>query len=511
MKISLINPPWYSPVPDRFTASNLGLSYLTSWLRQNGHEIVPIDALFELPGYLVESVPVKFKYQDVFRIGMSYENISKLIPNDSNFVGIAAPFSNHKQILQELSFVIKKHHPSAKILIGGPYPSTSPEELKDLPDIDFGFNGEAEIGVKQLLSGKSYESIKGLVWRDGTQVKVNGRTEVVTDLDTLPFPARDVFHCNEILEKKSNARIRQGVDIIEKKVRGVPMITSRGCPYDCNFCSIHFMNGYKWRYRSPRNVVDELIELKEKYGVEEVSILDDHLNGNRERFLKIMDLMISENVAIQWGLPNGIRVDYLDREVMQRMKEAGCNSLVIGIQNGSKDMIEKMNTRLDLNKVDNIAQIGKELGLNMASFLIVAYPGETKKLFNESLSFCMKLGKKYGIKDWRINVARAYPNTNMYNDCKKNSLFVRNPDDLLYFPGDTTEANIICPEFTPDEALRRRDYAKRKLMSVENSFYWTFVYYSERLKLKQTLRKIMPDRTWYAMKKVLFDVSGGRS
>ncbi len=153
MKIALINPPWYSPVPDKFMASNFGLSYLTAYLREQGHEIIPVDALFEFPQYPVESVPVKFKYQDVFRVGVSYENVSRQIPQDTNFIGIAAPFSNHKKIMQELSAVLKKTHPRAKILIGGPYPSTSPEELKDLPNVDFGFNGEAEIAIKQLLEG----------------------------------------------------------------------------------------------------------------------------------------------------------------------------------------------------------------------------------------------------------------------------------------------------------------------------------------------------------------------
>lgn len=505
MKVALVNPPWYSPVPEKFSAANLGLSYLASWLKSKGHEIIPVDALY---GNAVESVPVNFKYQEAFRIGVSYDNIASQIPQNIDYIGIAAPFSNHKRIIQELSTVLKKSHPRSKIMIGGPYPSTSPEELADLPHVDFGFNGEAEIAVDELLAGKSFENIKGLAWWNNGKVQVNGRTETIKDLDSIPFPDRSLFHCNEILDTRGSARIREGVEIKYKKVRGVPLITSRGCPYDCNFCSIHFMNGYKWRYRSPRNVVDEMIELKERYNVEELAILDDHLNGKRDRFLQILDLMISENVGLQWALPNGIRVDLLDREVMQRMKEAGCNNVVLGVQTGSQKMVERMNTKLDLAKVDKIAAIGKEIGLNMAAFLIVAYPGEDKQTFNESLSFCMRIGRKYGIKDWRINIARAYPNTNMYNEVKKNDWFYKkDPENLLYFPGHPTEANITCSDFTPEEALRRRDYAVRKLMSVENPLYWTLIYYLERLKIKQTARKIVSDKLWYDAKKVMFNIA----
>ena len=508
MKIILINPPWYSPEPVKFQTSNLGLSYITSFVRERGHTVVAVDSLYELPGMPVEVEPVKFKYQDVYKIGLSYDNIVKQVPKDNDLVGISGPTSNHRIIIKELSAAIKKRYPKMKVLVGGPYPSANPEDIPHL-NIDYGIDGESEIVLDKLLSGVAHDKIKGLIYRDKKgKWHFNGKADLPADLDKIPFPARDVFHCNEILDNQNHARIRKGTEIVTKKVRSVPMITSRGCPYNCGFCSVHIMNGKKWRYRSPENVIAEMKELKEKYNVDEVALLDDHLAGDRSRFIRIMDLMIKEKINLQWTLPNGIRVDYLDKEILRKMKKSGCTSLVLGVQNGSQEMLDIMETRLDLKKVEEVVREAKNIGLNMAGFFLVGYPGETRKRFRESLRFCKRLGKKYGISDWRINIVRAYPKTRLDKLCKEKGYYVKKDvENLLYFPGYDSEANIKTLEFDPAEIIWRRNYAKRQLMSVENLIYWNLVYYLERLGIKNAFKKIMPQKLWDAQKKIVFEIS----
>lgn len=506
MKIALINPPWYSPVPVKFQTSNLGLSYITAFARQRGHTVVPVDSLFETPETPVEVTPVEFKYQKVYRVGISYDNIVQQIPSDTYLVGIAGPTSNHARIIKELAAAIKKKNPSMKILLGGPYPAALPDDIPTL-NIDYGIDGEPEVVLDKLLAGAPPETIKGLVYYNGMQWCFNEKAEPPTDLDAIPFPAREVFHCNEILDRQGIARIREGTEIITKKARGVPLIMSRGCPYSCGFCSIHLMNGRKWRYRSPENVVAEMLELKDRYNVEEIAILDDHVIGHKERFLKIMNLMIEKKVDLKWQLPNGVRVDYLDREIMQKMKEAGCNSLVLGIQHGSQSMINIMNTMLDLRKVEQVVKDAYEIGLPMAAFLIVGYPGETREYFMESLKFCKNLGEKYNLKDWRINIARAYPKTILDKLCREKRYYVRKDvENLLYFPGEDIEANIQTPDFDPAEVIWRRNYAKRQLMAVENPIYWNMVYYLEQFNFKDTIKKAIPEKMWNAQKRTLFKI-----
>lgn len=503
MKIVLINPPWYSPVPQKFQTPNLGLSYLTSFVRERGHTVVPIDALFDTSETPVEVVPVKFKYQGVYRVGISYKDIVKQIPKDAGLVGIAGPTSNHERIIRELSAAIKKKYPEMKILVGGPYVSARPESFPSL-SVDFGIDGEPEIVLDKFLSGEPYSKIKGVIYKERGKWHFNGKADPPVNLDSIPFPAREVFHCNEILDRQVGHK-REGTKIIKNKARGVLMTTSRGCPYSCEFCSIGLMNGKKWRGRSPENVIKEMIELRDRYNIAEIAIIDDHLAGDRERLMKIMNLMIKKKVGLEWSLPNGIRVDYLDDELLQKMKESGCNSVVLGIQHGTQKMLDIMKTDLKLDKVEKVVKSAHKLGLNLAAYIIVAYPGETRELFMESIRFCRRLGRRYGITDWRINIARAYPKTAFDRLCREKGYYVRRDvENMLYFPGDDTEANIKTPEFDPAQAIWRRNYAKGKLIAAENPLYWNLVYYMERLKIKGIIRKIMPVGLWDLQKRMVF-------
>lgn len=503
MKITLINPPWYNNTNTPSRSMNLGLSYLASYLRSKGHNVEAIDSLFENNATIV---PVKFKYQTVYRVGLDYASIAKRISKDTDLIGISAPFSNHATIIQELSREIKKIHPNKPIVIGGTYPSTSPEDILNM-EVDYAVCGEGEIPLDKLLSGEKPSSIKGVYYKEDGKLLGSGKADIIMDLDQAPFPARDLFHYNEILETVQKARIRINTDILYTQVRSVPIITSRGCPYDCTFCSIHFVHGHRWRCRSAENVVKELQELVEKYHVDEVSIIDDHLAAKRDRLISILDRLIELNLGLKWSTPNGIRVDYLDEEILTKIKKAGCNSLVLGIQHGDPQMLKTMGTKLDLSKVEEVVKIGHKLELEMAAFFIIGHPGEDKKSFMKMIKYGQRLGK-HGLRDFRINIARAYPKTKLYNYCKENDLFIRKDvENILIFPGDDTEANIMTKDFNAAELIYRRNYAKRKLMAVENNLYWNIVYYTERLKIKEIIRKLLPQKLWNYLKRIMFKIT----
>ena len=503
MKVVLINPPWYSPLPQKFQTPNLGLSYLAAFFREKGHSIVSIDALFETETMPVQIIPVQLKYQKVYQIGISNEDIIKQIPEDTDLIGLAGPTTNHAQILRELSVAIKKKYPQIKILVGGPYPSAMPEDIPSL-SVDFAIDGEPEVVLEKYLSNVPLKEIKGLIHKENNEWFFNGKAELPLNLDKIPFPARDVFHCNESIEKDSFTKRREGAAIVTDIVRSAPILLSRSCPHGCRFCSISIMNGKKWRHRSPENIIAEMIELRDKYRVTELFFLDDHLIGDREYFMKLMEMMIEKNIGLSWNIPNGVRVDYLDAEILQKMKAAGCNLLVLGVQSGSQKMINLMNTGLDLKKVEPIVTEAHRIGLNMAAFLIIGYPGETREDFYESIKFCKNL-RKHGIKEWVINVARAYPKTYLETLCKEKNYFVY-PDttNILYFPRQEFEANIQTPEFTPSEVIWRRDYATYYLLSEENPLYWKAVYYLEKSGGKSFLKTIIPTKLWDYGKAIVF-------
>lgn len=502
MKITLINPPWYNNLAAPVDSTYLGLGYLAAYLRCKGHEVEAIDALFEGRDTIV---PVKFKYQNAFRVGLPYSDIAKRISKDTDLIGISAPFTNQATIIKELSSEIKKIHPNRPIVMGGSYASTSPEDILNM-DVDYAICGEGEIPLEELSSGVDPAAIKGVCSKKNGKLIDNGKADVITDLDEIPFPARDLFNYNKVLDSSGLARLRYGTDIIEWNLRDVPLITSRGCPYDCTFCSIHFVHGYKWRCRSPENVLAEIIQLVEKYHVNEIAMIDDNLTLKRDRFVEILDKLIELNLGIKWTTPNGVRVDCLDEEIMEKMKKSGCRSLVLGIQHGDSKMLELMGTKLDLSKVEEVVKIGSKLKLEMAAFFIIGHPGEDRKSFMKIMEYGKKLGR-YGLNDFRLNIARAYPKTKLFNYCKENDLFViKDTENLLIFPGDDREANIKTEDFDPKELLWRREYAKRKLMAVENQFYWNIVYYAERLKIKDIIKRLFPESAWNNIKKIIYRI-----
>lgn len=500
MKITLINPPWYNNLAEPVDSTYLGLSYLASYLRSKGHEVEAIDALFEGRNNIV---PVKFKYQNLFRIGLDYASIAGRISMNTDLIGISAPFSNHALIVKELASEIKKRNPNRPIMIGGTYASTSPEDILST-DVDYAVRGEGEIPLERYLKGESADKIKGICSKRNGVLIDNGMADVIGNLDEIPFPARDIFHYEKVLDSSSRARLRVATDIVEFNLRDVPIITSRGCPYDCTFCSIHFTHGYKWRCRSADNVIKEILHLVENYNVNEVAMIDDNLTQKRDRLIEILDKLIKLKLNLTWTTPNGVRVDYLDEELLEKMKLAGCRSLVLGIQHGDPEMLERMGTKLDLSKVEEVVKICAKLKLEMAAFFIIGHPGENRRSFMKIIEYGKRLGR-YGLKDFRLNIARAYPKTKLFNYCRENDLFViKDTENLLIFPNDDTEANIKTDDFTPKELIWRREYAKRKLMAVENSLYWNLVYFSERLRFKELLHKLIPASIWNKLKRAIF-------
>jgi radical SAM superfamily enzyme YgiQ (UPF0313 family) len=189
MDITLINPSWYFEKSGRIILSqNLGLGYIASCLRANGHEVRIIDALAE---GLNKKVLVKTKYQKLKRVSLSYKKIVKKIKY-TDLIGITAPFINHAKIVEDLSAEIKKSFPETPIILCGVYPSTIPTNALG-KGVDYVIRGEGEIPIVKFTSSVKTSRIKGLVYRKEGKIIDLGASEVYLDLDKIPFPARDLL------------------------------------------------------------------------------------------------------------------------------------------------------------------------------------------------------------------------------------------------------------------------------------------------------------------------------
>ncbi len=362
-KITLINPPWYFDHPRNIILSqNLGIGYLSSYLESHGHKVTVIDSLSE---DLDNRKKIKGTYQKFYQVGLSYKDILDKIPKDSDFLGITAPFTNNARIVKELAYCLKTAMPKKPIILGGVYPSISPQE-SSCSSIDYYVIGEGEKALLDFVSGKDIGMLKGVVSYAGN--KMNFETaEIISNLDEIPFPARDKLPMERYLNFCSPRR---------ERLRTASIITSRGCPFDCNFCSIHLITGYTWRKRSPENVLEEIKLLIKNYNIEHIEFEDDNLTFDKARAMQIfggIEKMNKDIKGLSWSTPNGVRIDTLDKELLQKIKKSNCLSLSFGIESGDPEILKNMNKKIDLEKAIEVTKLCKQLGIKVIIFFMIGY------------------------------------------------------------------------------------------------------------------------------------------
>lgn len=447
--IVLINPPWFFAEKVEFLSQNLAIGYLAGYLEKEGHNVSAIDALVEGENRLVD---VQTKWGNVKRAGLLYEEIIERIPKETEIIGITAPFTNHALIVKELSSVLKKALPSAKIILGGVYPSTLPEKALS-EGVDYVVKGEGEIPIARIARGEDPAKIRGVWFRDKDgNIMSNGNAEMVHNLDDIPFPARHLLPMEKYYRLSSRGRIGE---------RAATVITSRGCPFNCTFCSVHSIYEWKWRARTPKNIIDELKLLRDKFGIEHIEFEDDNLTLDIRRAEAIFDEMSALGLA--WSCSNGVRVDKLDRRLLVKMKESGCRILNLAIEHGDPEMLKIMDKKLNLEKVKEVTSICFELEIPMVGFFVICHPGETKERFERGLKFLKKL-KDRGMSAFGIHVAWPLPGTRLFRMCKEKGWLTHSDvDERLIFPG---HYYIECPDFNIEEVMRREARA-RKVLGVD--------------------------------------------
>lgn len=484
-KIVLINPPWYfGHSRDIILSQNLGIGYLSSYLQSYGHKVSVIDALAEGVSNIRK---VKDKYQKFYQVGLSYQDILNKIPQGADFIGISSPFTNNARIVKELAGFLKTKMPKVPIILGGVYPSLTPQEaLCNL--FDYIVIGEGEKALLDLVSGKDAETIKG-VFSYGNNKENFECAEIIKDLDEIPFPARNRLPMEKYLSFSSPRRL---------KLKSASVITSRGCPFDCNFCSIHLITGYVWRKHSAGNVLEEIRSLIKNYAIEHIEFEDDNLTLDKTRAMQIfkgIEKINKDGGKLSWSTPNAIRIDSLDRELLQEIKKSNCLSLSFGIESGDPEILKKMNKKINLQKVIEVIRLCKELNIKVVVFFMVGYPGETKDSFKKTLSFVRKL-KEIGVDTFYSTVTRAYPGTKLFDICQENNYISGDSKRENIFLGNTiTPENAInTPEFTTRTLIERLRLLEKITVPFYLRFYHRYFY---------IIKKIIPERIIQKIKNIV--------
>lgn len=475
IKILFINPPLSYPSNAKFTNLKLplGFLYMAGVLEKRGFEVNILDC------------PLYYQYHkqvddSTVKIGLPFNKIKEIICRfNPEIIGVSCAFSMYEHDSFELIDFIRKNFRKPLIIVGGAHSSANPVYVMRNKNIDMVVIGEGEMTMLEIAekfrNKQSLNNLRGTAVRMNNKIKVNKLRDFIEDLDDLR-PAWHLLDMEKYFDHPDNS-------LATMRKRSIDLITSRGCPANCVFCSICTVWGRKWRGRSPKNVVDEIEFLSKKYGAAQFRFQDDNLTLNKERIIEICNEIIKRKLDIKWDTPNGVALWSLDKEILLKMRQAGCYRTTFAVESGSKMTQKYIGKILDLEKINDLIDYCHQIKMWICATFIVGFPGEKIKDILETEKFMTSSKINFPF----LYIAQPYQGTRMYEDFKKEGLikehFVRlsNVGKTYY---DTL--NFKSKELN---YLRNRLY-KRFYMKKMLSYMNPINFYSEFLSKVRSLEDV---------------------
>ena len=358
----------------------LGLGYIAACLEKNGVNSKIIDAAFENRGR-----------------GDILDQINEFTAKIYGITSLTPEITK----AHSLALAIKKAIPGSVIIVGGSHVSALPEEtLREFSAFDFVVVGEGEYTMLELVAklknkDTDFSGVKGIAYRENGKIKINPKRDWIASLDDLPFPAWHLY------PNIKNQRV-------------FSLITSRGCPFRCIFCSRAL--GDKIRLRSAKNVINELLWLTTEFNVKYICFEDENFTYDTQRTEEILKFMIESGMSkkVEWYAVT--RADLINFELLKMMKEAGCRDLGFGIESGNKEILNKLKKGVTLKQAAHGIDLAKKAGIRTQGYFILGNPNETIQTANETINFAVKLNPHRA----EFFIMTPYPGTEVADFAKNN-------------------------------------------------------------------------------------------
>ena len=480
MRVALINPRFRLPIDTRTTA-HLGLAYLGAVSERRGDEVRIFDAD-------IEEQPMD-------------EFIREFRPH---VVGITANTPQVKQAWRHAAQIKAIH--DVPIVIGGPHPSVAAEDLDfesaGQTGIDLVVRGEGEEAWTEICDrlesflrdqegystrtlmdpGKRlWDDIQGITFQtsDG-ELHRNPDRPAIADLDSLPWPAYHLFK----MHKYTN--LQPATDHIDG-ARSFSIMTSRGCPYRCSYCSQSIFK-YRWRGRSPEGVAAEWQHLVRELGATEIGVLDDSFNIDRKRVHALCDLLVSGGLQhVPWIMINGIRANLADEETLGRMKSAGCKRTAFGVESGNQVVLNGIDKKLDLAEVCAAFRAARKVGMETIGFFMIGLPGDTEATMDETIRLACELDPVVA----NFSMTTPFPGTTLYEQITeaerqgRGRLLITDWDNFIFLEG---RARYELDGLTAELQERKWKEAYRRFYLRPKRVLQTLLRKSTWLQLPRTVR-----------------------
>ena len=432
MKVVLINPPVnldktlgkFKSVSE--ASLHLGLGYLAGTLKRHDIDVHVLDAY-------AENIDVKETVSRIGAICPDIVGISCVTPN--------AIYSH------EIIKKIKEAKSSIITVLGGVHPSLMTEETMVNNDVNIVVRQEGEEiffnVVKALETKNDLKDISGISYRSNGEVLHNPIADFIQDLDALPFPAWDLFKL-ELYKPLPH----WGLTSWEKPI--FPLLTSRGCPFSCTYCSVKTL-GKKVRVRSPENVVDEIEMMMYRFGAEQFIFWDAIFPLNKKKGMELTGEIIRRNLSGRIAWECETRVDVVDDELLESLREAGCKRIMYGIESGVQELLGNIRKKISLEKIRNAVRLTQKHGIEIMANFMLGLPGEDISMSKKTIAFAKELNADYA----KFNLTIPYPGTEMYRQAteegtiksldwsKYSSLNALSSIDPVYVPKGMTKEELV--------------------------------------------------------------------
>lgn len=448
----------------------IGIAYIASIIEKAGYGVDVIDGVGEDIMRIKESPCGQFMHQ-----GMSLESIIARIKPNSSIVGISMMFSQNWLQYRELANAVRKAYPEVIIVAGGEHITALTEfSLRDCPAIDYAVVGEGELTIVEMIhriaTGEGVKDLNGVCFLDNKGEYIdNGLGRRVSDFQSLPWPAWHLFPVENYFSGMWSMGIAYG--------RNMLILATRGCPYQCTFCSSPSMWTTRYMMRDPADVVDEIEFLIEKYGCNSFDFADLTAIVKKEWVWAFCDEMERRNVSIVWQLPSGTRSEALDEETVARLYKSGCRFLVYAPESGSRETLEVIKKKVNPDNMRRSIRYAAKVGHTIKLCMIIGFPHERRKHIYQTIAYALRMAWN-GVNDCNISPYCPYPGSELFNQLKSEEVIQELDDD--YFASllgqfDFTNTKNYCPKVPGWEV------ALYRFIGMAGFYGLSYVFYPRRI------------------------------
>ena len=407
MKVCLIKPPILHKGISfaRMATAPLGLAYIAGALKKAGHTVQAIDAS-------AQGIHEKqLFHKDIYLFGLSKERIAEMIDEQTDVICFGFMFTNNWLYDRELVTYIKQKFPLATLIAGGEHSNAAAELCLAQSPLDVVVRGEGEETIVELLKfiqpGQDLSEVKGIVYRDnnGAFIKTPARKRI-TSIKDIAWPAWEFFPVDAYFENKMTMGIYRG--------KTLPVNATRGCPYDCTFCSSPQMWGRKYEMRPPGDFVDELEHLHNTYGIDNFDLYDLTAIIKRDWILAMCKEILHRGLKINYQLPSGTRSEAIDYEVAQHLYKSGCRNISYAPESGSETVLKDIRKKVSIPNMLSSIRYSHKAGLNVKLNMIMGFPDDTHRDIWITMWFLVKCSW-HGAHDAAPAIFSPYPGSLLYD------------------------------------------------------------------------------------------------